>query len=136
MRIVSPWRCAARSQHQIIAPYSWSVIRISPGAFSLNPDATRLIAADTFVVNTSRCGTVPRNAAVRSRASHNSGGACRTKKSVGPAARWRRNSVARSNTGSGNGPNEPVFSIVTVGIEDHPRRTVVPLLQSRDREYV
>ena len=51
-----------------------------------SPDATRLIAAETLVVKTSRVGTVPRNAASRSRASQRSGGTWRTKKSVGSAA--------------------------------------------------
>jgi hypothetical protein len=108
------WRWPARSQHQTIAPYSWSVIRISPGEASFNPDATRLIAAETLVVKMRRLGEQPRNEAVRSRASQRIGGACRTKKSVGPAARRWRSSVTRSKTGCGSGPKEPVLSIVTV----------------------
>ena len=74
-----------------------------------------LMAEETFAVNTSRPGSVPRNSAVRQRAFQSSGGTWRTKKSVGPAASRSRSCVTRSNTGFGVGPNEPVFSMQTVG---------------------
>src|SRR6202161_4240109 len=58
--IVSPCLWPQRCQHQIMAPYSWSVIRISPGDDRRSPEATRLIAAETLVVKIKRCGAVPR----------------------------------------------------------------------------
>lgn len=110
-----PRRAAKRSHTHTMQPYSWSVRRTSPGSTAGSPDATRLIAADTLDVNTNRSGRVPRNAAVRSRAAHRSGGRVRTRKLVGPSASWRRSSVARSNTGRGTGPNDPALSMVTAG---------------------
>ena len=55
-------------------------------------------------------------AAVHRGSFHNNGGILARRRS--PSVRPRgaqRNSVARVNTGSGSGPNEPVFNIVTVG---------------------
>ena len=98
-----------------MAPYSWSVSRISPGDASRSDEATRLTAAVTLTVKTSRRGSPPTNRASASRADHNSGGRPRRRKSIGSSASRRRSSVTRSKTTRGDGPKEPVLRFVTVG---------------------
>jgi hypothetical protein len=87
VRTLRPSRSAARSQHHCIVWYSWSVSRISPGGARGREDATRLTAAVTLVVKTSRRGSPPRKLAKRSRASHKSEGTQRSWKSIGSSAR-------------------------------------------------
>ena len=98
-----------------MAPYSWSVMRISPGDASRSDEATRFTAAVTLTVKTSRRGSPPRNVASASRACHSSGGSPRRRKSIGSSASRRRSSVTRSKTTRGSGPNEPVLRLVVVG---------------------
>ncbi len=115
VRRVRPRRCAARSQHQCMAPYSWSVSRISPGAVSVRLEATMLTDAVTFCVKISRRGSPPSQWASRARAVHRRSGSSRTRKSIGSSASRRRSAVTCSNTGRGNGPKEPVLRFVTAG---------------------
>src|SRR5262249_53745491 len=74
-----------------------------------------LMATLTFVANANRVGSPPRKRAKRTRASHKSDGNRRTMKSVGSAAICARSSVARSKTGRGRGPKEPVLRLMTAG---------------------
>src|SRR5262249_25704981 len=57
----------------------------------------------------------PETAAGGAAAPKGGGGRCRRRKSIGSSASRRRNSVTRSNTGRGHGPNEPVLRLATVG---------------------
>src|SRR5438132_1336449 len=50
-----------------------------------------------------------------SRAAHSSGGAWRTRKSIGSSASRCRNAVTRPKTTRANGPKEPVLRLATAG---------------------